>query len=640
MKRLILVALALAAVLTPPALALPGSVGVTTTDGAATCNTATHVTISLQAVAPPPEDAPLDLVIAIDESGSLNTTDFNREKQAAIDFVNALDFTGGVRKVGVIAFSDDARVIINLSNNKTAVTNAISAFTKRNGYTNITDAIRDARTMVTNPAQGAQAGAAKALLLMTDGENNREVDQLAPQTSLFKALPGEIFALGFGMADLAQLNMIASDPDSTHVYLTPDPTQLSALALDIAETIQSPAATNVVLDLQVGAPFMPVGGSTVTTGSLVGMPPAGFRWSIPTLDTGTQTLSLVVMHTGDADGTFPVLSSLSLSYLDGDGNPQTQSPASPSITITGCNRPPTASAGPDQAIGLSGSPTAVVTLDGTGSSDPDGDALSYSWSIGGSEVATGASPAIPLGLGTHAIVLTVTDPDGLSDTDEVLVAVSDPSPPSITPHVTGTLGDNGWYTSDIGISWTVDDDESPATTSGCDPSSVTSDTAGASFTCSASSAGGSASETVSVKRDATAPVLAFSGNAGTYALTDTVAITCAASDAMSGLASSTCPGASGPATSFVGTNTLNASARDNAGNTASLSTSFTVGVTAAGLCELVEQFVEQAGVAHSLCVKLEHGSIGAFVNEVNAQRGKKWLSNDEADLLILLAQLL
>jgi hypothetical protein len=276
-------------------------------------------------------------------------------------------------------------------------------------------------------------------------------------------------------------------------------------------------------------------------------------------------------------------------------------------------------------------------MDGTGSSDPDGDSLEYSWSIGGSEVGTGASPSMPLGLGSHLVTLTVTDPAGLSDTDEVLVVVSDPSPPSITPNVAGTLGNNGWYTSDIGISWTVVDNESPAATSGCDPSSVTSDTAGASFTCSATSAGGSASETVSIKRDATDPDVAYAGNQPSYLITDTIAIICSASDAMSGLASNSCAGISGPATSFLGLNTFSATAVDNAGNSASATITFAVVATVASLCELTEQYVDHHGVAHSLCVKLEHGNIEPYVNEVNAQRGKR-LTDAEADLLILLAR--
>ena len=45
-----------------------------------------------------------------------------------------------------------------------------------------------------------------------------------------------------------------------------------------------------------------------------------------------------------------------------------------------------------------------------------------------------------------------------------------------------------------------------------------------------------------VKRDATAPAVAFAGNRGTYALDERVTISCSASDAMSGIASQNCPG--------------------------------------------------------------------------------------------------
>ena len=45
------------------------------------------------------------------------------------------------------------------------------------------------------------------------------------------------------------------------------------------------------------------------------------------------------------------------------------------IISVGFNRRPTANAGPDQTPGRG----KVVTLDGSGSSDPDGDAITYNW---------------------------------------------------------------------------------------------------------------------------------------------------------------------------------------------------------------------------------------------------------------------
>ena len=84
-------------------------------------------------------------------------------------------------------------------------------------------------------------------------------------------------------------------------------------------------------------------------------------------------------------------------------------------------------------------------------------------------------------------------------------APTDTTPPTIDVDVSGTLGDNDWYVSDIDVDWTVTDAESDVTTSGCDDLTITTDTAGVTLTCEATSAGGSASESVTLKRDATAP---------------------------------------------------------------------------------------------------------------------------------------
>ncbi|HWI50889.1 MAG TPA: hypothetical protein VNT01_01945, partial [Symbiobacteriaceae bacterium] len=82
-------------------------------------------------------------------------------------------------------------------------------------------------------------------------------------------------------------------------------------------------------------------------------------------------------------------------------------------------------------------------------------------------------------------------------------------------------------------------------------------------------AGNTASATVNgINIDMTAPVVAYSGNAGSYAVDQMIAITCAASDALSGLESSDCADISGPAYDFaLGSHSYTASATDLAGNT-------------------------------------------------------------------------
>lgn len=89
-------------------------------------------------------------------------------------------------------------------------------------------------------------------------------------------------------------------------------------------------------------------------------------------------------------------------------------------TVSVENQPPTAKAGPDQNVTATGG-TSTVTLDGSFSCDPDSDTLTYSWTENGIEIATGEQPSVSLEVGIHNITLTVSDPYGLTSTDEVTV---------------------------------------------------------------------------------------------------------------------------------------------------------------------------------------------------------------------------
>lgn len=256
------------------------------------------------------------------------------------------------------------------------------------------------------------------------------------------------------------------------------------------------------------------------------------------------------------------------------------------------------------------------------------------------------------GLGGQTVRLRVAEVDNQGNfifgIDHLTITALDNTPPVITPTVTGTLGDNNWYTSDVGVTWTATDAESAITSQPCGPGSLTTDSPATAFSCSATSAGGTANASVTVKRDATAPTIAFTGNAGTYTVDQTVSISCGATDNLSGVATSTCPGASGAAYTFaLGAHSLDASAKDNAGNTSSLSATFTVKVTEASLCALTQRFVTKPGVANSMCAKLNAaaasgaagdtnaraGQLNAYANEVRAQTGKAVSAANAAILL-------
>jgi hypothetical protein len=101
---------------------------------------------------------------------------------------------------------------------------------------------------------------------------------------------------------------------------------------------------------------------------------------------------------------------------------------------TGDNSPPLASAGADQQVIIGG----LVTLDGSGSSDPNGDTLRYVWEqVWGSPVVLGnlgVRPTFqPPGKGRYRFRLTVWDGEVPSVADEVDVVVSTHGADNKTP---------------------------------------------------------------------------------------------------------------------------------------------------------------------------------------------------------------
>ncbi|MCX6120405.1 MAG: FG-GAP-like repeat-containing protein [Ignavibacteriales bacterium] len=90
------------------------------------------------------------------------------------------------------------------------------------------------------------------------------------------------------------------------------------------------------------------------------------------------------------------------------------------------NHPPVANAGSDQTVNEG----VQVTLNGSASSDPDGDALTYSWNEGTNILGTGVQLAVTLPVGTHTITLVVSD-GHLTASDDVIINVVAAAPPTI-----------------------------------------------------------------------------------------------------------------------------------------------------------------------------------------------------------------
>ena len=136
----------------------------------------------------------------------------------------------------------------------------------------------------------------------------------------------------------------------------------------------------------------------------------------------------------------------------------------------------------------------------------------YAW-IPGSEHAISTTSPQPAPGGGSAVFVNWNDGGPLMhviavpNSAESITATFDAAAPVIIPMIFGPLGTNGWYIGNVSLSWSVTDPAAPVTsTSGCGPATVTSDTTGQTFTCTATGLGGTASQSATIKRDATPPV--------------------------------------------------------------------------------------------------------------------------------------
>jgi len=208
-----------------------------------------------------------------------------------------------------------------------------------------------------------------------------------------------------------------------------------------------------------------------------------------------------------------------------------------------------------------------------------------------------ANPAMPLSElrailtnPANAIDCTATagQPDrecgfGFTLADRAVAQALDTTPPVITPVTVPASPDgaNGWFRGPVGLSWSTTDTGSPVVdAAGCNPATLTSDGT-STVSCGATSAGGTSSQSITVKHDGTPPTVpAITGiSSGTFSRRTLPALSklsCSAADPTSGV--DRCAVTGYEATN--GSHAITATATNGAGQTSTTTLPYVVDLVA------------------------------------------------------------
>jgi hypothetical protein len=140
--------------------------------------------------------------------------------------------------------------------------------------------------------------------------------------------------------------------------------------------------------------------------------------------------------------------------------------------------------------------------------------LTVTWNVSDPESGIASTSGCgPTTLTANAAGITLTcsatNGQGLSSTSSVTVKI-DTTLPVILPTVTPPPNPAGWNNTSVNVTWTVTDPISGiGNSTGCSPTTISTDTPGTTLVCSATTVAGlSASQTKTIKLDKTGPVIA------------------------------------------------------------------------------------------------------------------------------------
>ena len=156
---------------------------------------------------------PADVVLVVDRSGSIGTSNWPHVIAYVKDRVNRTQFTGwDGNRMGVVAFSSAAEVVCPLTHEQDELMECIDAIVFTGGGTNTREAIDLAGQM----QQGCNGTNRTRLIeVITDGvSNSPSATQSSAQQQKDQGII--MFAVGVGNPSLTELQGIASEPKVDH----------------------------------------------------------------------------------------------------------------------------------------------------------------------------------------------------------------------------------------------------------------------------------------------------------------------------------------------------------------------------------------------------------------------------------------
>ena len=301
-----------------------------------------------------PQDKPVDAVLVLDRSQSMQGTKLANLKTAAQLFVNKVIDDNASSRVGIVAYGNAATALHAFSSDKTSLNAAISALSL-DGYTNMHDGMIKANDMLAL----ANPGSVKVVVFMSDGVPNRYItngnvtgsganfsttarNHFLTEANAAKAGGAVIYTIGLysGMSNddindaRTALNPSSPNDYPSGYYETYDSTTLDAIYDSIGNKVNIAGTGAVVTDI-VPPEFEPVTGSYKVNGATVDGSTSPYS---VVYDAGTRTLTWTLGTIGNE--------TLDLTY-DVTAQPYhygaifTNSGAKLSLTLEGTNGPST-----------------------------------------------------------------------------------------------------------------------------------------------------------------------------------------------------------------------------------------------------------------------------------------------------------